>query len=98
MQHSDRANMEPESHHPMVVGHISVRLQDSIVVFDGCNQPLEHSLRVIYVCNLYTKQWKKYEPDIPDFSDRRFGCCAMAVNSDIYVFGVNKEIQLLCGN
>ena len=87
--------MLPETQLPMVSSHMAVSVQDCIVVFGGNNKLEEHSWYVIYVYNKYTEQWKKCKAVIPEgktvYSHELLGCCAMAVSSDIYVFGVMKE-------
>ena len=83
----------------MMQNHVVVKLQDSIVVFGGRYQKYVHeqyTLRSvtphdIWVCNLYTEQWRKYETDktqkAPTYvcAHRRL-TCGIAIEQDIYAF------------
>ena len=74
----------------MLAWHLAVRQHDCIVVLGGT---VQQSIDVVRVYNLYTEQWWKCTAEGSERtrmlnSSLSRGCCAVAVNEDIYVFGV----------
>ena len=71
---------------PLIKEHRAVRVKDHVIVF---NCPLTNSKeRVIWSCNLFTEQCKKYE--IPDKECAPLpidGASAVAIEADVYMFG-----------
>ena len=76
---------------PAICSHVAVRLSNCIFVFGGDFRdekkgPL--SLSTIWMYNLYTEQWKKHViPDRNLAPPPSRNSCAVAVGSDIYMFG-----------
>ena len=74
---------------PVMHSHVAVRLANFIIAFGGEKQnkePLSH--HVIWMYNIYTEQWSKHViPDTKVAPPRTSCSCAVAVGSDIYMFG-----------
>ena len=80
-----------------MVNHTVIRLQGSIIVFGGekywSGRSCGHYIREItthnhiWVCNLYTEQWRTYVIDKTNKTPiRRDIYCSLAIGRDIYVF------------
>ena len=76
---------------PAIYGHVAVRFLNCIFVFGG--QYVDDvtrllSLRTIWMYNLYTELWKKHViPNRNLAPSPSYDSCAVAVGSDIYMFG-----------
>ena len=76
---------------PAICFHVAVRLSNCIFVFGGefmdeKKGPL--SLRAIWMYNLYTEQWRKHVIPYRNLAPPPSrDSCAVAVGSDIYMFG-----------
>ena len=81
--------MDREWDLPVMHGHVAIRLANCIIAFGGKNKELEpFSHHVIWMYNLNTEHWGKHviphtklAPPTTSYS------CAVAIESDIYMFG-----------
>ena len=81
--------MDNEYDLPVMHAHVAVRLANFIIAFGGMKEACELlSLRVIWMYNVYTEQWRKHViPDTELAPPTTTNSCAVAVGSDIYMFG-----------
>ena len=76
-------------------GHMTVRLGKCILVFGGCGMDDERlSTRIIWMYNLYTEKWKKYEvPNTLEAPPSYYGASAVAIGPNVYMLdGRNGQL------
>ena len=85
---------------PKLCAHMAVIHQDVAYVFGGFidkgNGLCRQSADEIWKYNLYTEKWKNEkvkgdEDTIKMLTRSLVGCCAVSIDTDIYVFGVAKD-------
>ena len=89
------SNIAERRQFPKVHEHVAVRFLHFIIVFGGeptenyelsCTSPA--SLRVIWMYNLYTEQWKKHTITVENlYPPATVQSCAVTIGEDIYFFG-----------
>ena len=81
--------------------HFAVRMKDCIIVLDNYVGYEEDMLLtyIIYVCNLWTEQWRKYETRVPQGKRVPYliDYSAVAVESDIFIFEGYNPRNERCG-
>ena len=76
--------------HTYIMGHIALRLNNSIVVISGLDfnymDQSQLPMDEVFMYNLYTEQWSKHH--IPgDKPTTRYRACAAVIQKEIYMFG-----------
>ena len=85
---------------PDVSSHVAVNVDHYILVFSGTQRNMhDHYIRmplnVIWVYNLYTEQWRRRMiPQGSTLPAKTYGACAVAIRSDVYMFGGYVETEL----
>ena len=87
---------------PDVSSHVAVNVDHYILVFSGIqwnmhNHFIRMPLNVIWVYNLYTEQWRRRMiPQGSTLPAKTYGACAVAIRSDVYMFGGYVETEGAC--
>ena len=71
-----------------IYGHVAVCLEQYIITFGGYRFNRPASTHIIWMYNLYTEKWKKYELPSTSEAPHNFFAdkCAVAIGSDVYLF------------
>ena len=77
--------------------HVAVRMKDCIVLIASYTTefPEELDMQEIWTCNLWTDQWKAHAIPHQEKMPETRGCCAVAVEADVYIFGGLNGPQML---
>ena len=80
-------------------GHVAINMGHYILVFSGrsLNNHSYIPLHVIWMYNVYTEQWRKHViPQRQTVPAERHSACAMAIGSDVYMFGghLHRECRI----
>ena len=88
-KHKKDTNISAEPGPQRIHGHMAVRLEQYILTFGGQGKrAVPESTHIIWMYNLYTEKWKKYEIPSTSEAPRKFfeGKSAVVIGSDAYMF------------
>ena len=94
------AALEEKQEPPMVWNHMAVRFKECIIGLGGMTgaESKEQSLVQdnIWVYNLHTEQWRNYEIHGDEVPEQTHFGFAVAVGSDVYMFGGLVAVKIMC--
>ena len=72
--------------------HCAVSLDNFLIIIGGGRHNNTYSPREIWICNLYTEEWKKHETPNTCAPEPAIGVAASAIEKTIYTFGGRSTI------